>query len=475
MKFIKTKFLINRYQEKFSRSNRVYPENWGLSLREDGSLTIGKYTLVDIADTYGTPLHIINLPRLTKTGNKFLSQIARSYPGKTSVHFAFKSNSVPAVVKTIKLAGLKAEVMTDYELDLALHLGYAGAQIIVNGPYKSKPFLEKCLQQNVRFVVVDALSELEDLNHQCEEMNRTADILLRINPDYTPHGMNSGTATGNRKACAFGLDLKSGEADRALDRLHYLKFINFCGFHMHIGTGIRDPRDYARAIKKLFPLFRRTMGRGLQIKCLDVGGGFASFTTREFTTTELLLQQGLKYLPKQMNQDDKISFYDFGRVISEAVLDFFPASACPELIFEPGRCIVSPNQFLVLTVHSVKNRPAAGCWIVTDGGLGTSTLPTYYEYHEVFLCNEADRPHNGRATIIGPCCFAADIVYRNKSMPQVFPGEKIVIMDTGAYFTALESSFGFPRPAIAAVSPEKHFLIRRREDFEEMIRRDQFK
>ena len=444
MNFIKTEFGIKKRNAKSLKGNNLSPGNWGLSVGADGSLTIGKYHVVDIANVYGTPLHIINLPRLIETGNNFVCQIARSHPGKTSVYFALKSNSVPAVVKTIKLAGLEAEVMTDYELDLALSLGYPSEQIIVNGPCKTRSFLEKCLQKKVRLIVVDALSELDELNYLCEKMSRKVNILLRINPDYTPRGMNSGTATGNRKACAFGLDLKSGEADQALDRLQYLKFINFCGFHMHIGTGIRDPKDYARAIKKLFPLFRRTLGQGLKIRCLDVGGGYASFTTREFTTMELLLQQGLKYMPIRINQNDTKSFYDFGKVISETVFDFFPESDCPELIFEPGRCIVSPNQLLVLTVHRVKKRSGVGSWLITDGGLGTSTLPTYYEYHEVFLCDEVNRNQNGRATIIGPCCFAADIVYRNKSMPQVSPGEKIAIMDTGAYLQHLSHPSDFP-------------------------------
>ena len=177
-------------------------------------------------------------------------------------------------------------------------------------------------------------------------------------------------------------------------------------------------------------------------------------------------------MPAGINKKDKIEFSDFAREISKTILEYFPVTNCPELIFEPGRCIVSPNQFLILTVHRVKERNGVGRWLITDGGLGTSTLPTYYEYHEVLLCDEVGREPSGPATIIGPCCFAADTVYRHKLMPLVSAGEKIAIMDTGAYFTALESSFGFPRPAIASVDLETHELIRHREGFEEMTGRD---
>jgi diaminopimelate decarboxylase len=57
-------------------------------------------------------------------------------------------------------------------------------------------------------------------------------------------------------------------------------------------------------------------------------------------------------------------------------------------------------------------------------------------------------------------------------MPDVREGEIIAIMDSGAYFTALESSFGFPRPAIVAINGATCRLIRSRETFEDMIARD---
>lgn len=75
-------------------------------------------------------------------------------------------------------------------------------------------------------------------------------------------------------------------------------------------------------------------------------------------------------------------------------------------------------------------------------------------------------------TIVGPVCFASDIVYRNIPMPEVRPGEVVAVMDSGAYFIAQESSFGFPRPAVVAVSGGRPRLVRRRETFEDLTARD---
>ncbi|MBF8248058.1 MAG: hypothetical protein HW374_858, partial [Bacteroidetes bacterium] len=305
-----------------------------------------------------------------------------------------------------------------------------------------------------------------------ESEGRKVNILLRVNPDYVPREMNQGSATGSRKGCAFGLDLKGGEVEGALQLLRKQQHISFQGFHFHIGTGIRHSRDYSNALRCLPILIREARSAGFRIQVFDVGGGFASMSTKEFTTSEMLLYQWLGKLPSRPVIDRAATFRDFTREISNTLMSYFSLDELPELIYEPGRCIATPNQLLLLTVHHIKERYGVGKWLITDGGLGTVTMPTYYEYHEVFLCNDAHRPRTEKVTIIGPACFAGDVVYRNKWMPEVRPSEVLAVMDTGAYFTALESSFGFPRPAIVFVHDGESRLVRSRETFEEMIQRD---
>lgn len=449
------------------------PAHWDLRATPAGELTVGSVGVLSLAQEYGTPLHVIDEKRLLTTARNFRAAVESAYaPSKTRVHFAFKCNSVPAVVRAVQSAGLHAEVMTEYELELALRLGFAGEQIIVNGPCKTEDFLRKSIQSNARLIIVDSLQELQSLMSVAHHLNRTVDILLRVNPDFVPKRMNRGTATGSRKGSAFGLDLKGGEVATALHHLRDSRATVFRGFHFHIGTGIQDPLDYARALKCLSLLTTETRRTGFRIEVLDVGGGFASATTRELTTAELLTYHAFGKLPKPHHHGRTGTFMEFAEVIARAVLDHFPGSALPDLIFEPGRCITSSNQFLLLTVHRVKERKGVGKWLIADGGLSTVTTPTYYEYHEILLCNDVTRPRTEMVTIIGPACFAGDIIYRNKLMPKVTPGEVIAIMDSGAYFTALESSFGFPRPAIVTVSGSSHRLVRTRETFENMTARD---
>ena len=89
------------------------------------------------------------------------------------MHYAFKCNPVPGIIKIIKNTGIKAEVMSEYELILALKLGYSGHDIIVNGPYKTDRLITACLENNIRFINVDSLFELEKIESLCTDLNRS--------------------------------------------------------------------------------------------------------------------------------------------------------------------------------------------------------------------------------------------------------------------------------------------------------------
>jgi len=455
-------------------SHVAHPEWWGLHALPGGELALGNHGLCGLARKYGTPVHILNERKLMEDASAFLREAAASYPGRVSVSYAMKCNSVPAVVDAVLHAGLSLEVMTPFELALALKLGCPADHIVVNGPCKTEEFLAACVGAGVRFIIVDAIEELRILDRIARMRGAVADILLRVNPDFTPRGVSAGSATASRKGCAFGLDLKGGEVTRAFALLGGLTGTRFRGFHLHIGTGIRYAADYARALRCLVSLDRTARDAGFGIDVLDVGGGFPAQNTWEMAAGEMLLYQAFGRLAHEGRQKRCSPRAEYFASLSRSLTEYFAGRPLPEILFEPGRCIASAAQFLLLTIHRVKDRAGAGRWLIADGGLSTVTLPTFYEYHEILLCNDVFRPERSRATIVGPACFAGDVIYRNRRMPAVRPGEVIAVMDSGAYFTALESSFGFPRPPVVAVNGATCKLVRTRETFDEMLGRDLF-
>lgn len=447
------------------------PSAWGLRILADGRLAMEDVDLHAVAEHHGTPLHVLNIPRLRATAAAALQSVGEHCGSSARVHYAMKANNMPAIVAAMREAGLSVEVMTHFELRLALHAGYRGEEIIVNGPCKTEAFLHACCEHGVRLLVVDSLGELERLARIAATRECRVPLLLRINPDFTPRHMNRGTATASRTGSPFGLDLRGGEVREALRIVRKHPQLRFLGLHLHIGTGLRHADEHGRALRSLRALVREIAAMGFAVDVLDVGGGFGIPTSREFTSLEMLRAQATGRLPQHHPAKAAPNFDAFVAGVQQGVNALF-GDAAPELIFEPGRSLVSDAQLLLLRVEYVKHRPGVGTWLITDGGLGTVTLPTWYEYHEVFPCAQVRRPVQGPVTITGPGCFAADVVYRNKRMPAIREGELLAVMDSGAYFLALESGFGHPRPAVAGVEGGTVRLLRRRETFEDMTARD---
>jgi diaminopimelate decarboxylase len=241
-----------------------------------------------------------------------------------------------------------------------------------------------------------------------------------------------------------------------------------------VGTGIRRARDYERPLAIALKYAARARRLGLEPKVLDIGGGFGVPTSRELDTVEFLAYQAVGRLPQPPDPHRFPPIEEFAAAVATTVSRECERHGIdlPRLVVEPGRSVVSGAGVLLLTVGAVKPRDGVGTWVITDGAAGTVAFPLFYEYHEVFLCRAPAAPRTERYSIVGPVCFSADWIYRNKRMPPIEPGDVIAVCDAGAYFTVQESNFGFPRPAIVAVGNGRARTLRRRETFDDMVARD---
>jgi diaminopimelate decarboxylase len=241
-----------------------------------------------------------------------------------------------------------------------------------------------------------------------------------------------------------------------------------------VGTGIQRAKDYVRPLEIAVRYSERALRLGLEPSILDIGGGFGVPTSRELDTVEFLAYQATGRLPTAPDPTRFPPIEDFATAVSTTI-----ERECgrfgirlPRLIIEPGRSVVSGAGVLLLTVGALKHRDGVGTWVITDGAAGTVAFPLFYEYHEVFLCRAPHADRTERYSLVGPVCFSADWIYRNKRMPPIKPGDVLAVCDAGAYFTVQESNFGYLRPAIVAVRDGQTRLLRRRESFEDMVARD---
>jgi len=445
---------------------------WGVDLDEKGVLAIGGVSTEDLADQFGTPLHVVNCDRLQTQASEFLRAFKQRYPGHVEAFFAAKCNSVCGVLQALKHVGFGAEVFTPFELRLARLAQMAGQEIIVNGAGKTRDFLAACVAADVKLVVADSLQEITLLHDIARTSSRCVDVLLRVNLGFVPRDVNPGAATAGKKSM-FGMEVN--ELSKAAEFCRNNQFVRFCGLHMHIGSNIRRAEDYRRACTRLCEVACRLYDTtGVSSRYLDVGGGFGTPMVREYSALEFILYHGLGRLPGCAAPEDTSTIEDFAQAVSVPIVNAYRARnwPLPTILVEPGRCLVSPNQLLLLRVLARKKKPAHRDYVVTNGGQITVNFPTFHEYHAILACKNPFGSASTPMNVVGAGCYAADFVCRNVPMPEVAEGDLLAVMDSGAYFLSFEGNFGFPRAGVVAVIDGKPVVLRSLESYTDMLARE---
>jgi diaminopimelate decarboxylase len=123
-----------------------------------------------------------------------------------------------------------------------------------------------------------------------------------------------------------------------------------------------------------------------------------------------------------------------------------------------------------LTVKALKKRSPTTA--ILDGGKMTITIPTGFEYHEVFVANKMLMKPQNFYRLAGRACTPSDIIYSLVKLPILEPDDVIAIMDAGAYFTSFANTFAYPRPSVLLADNGSVSILRDRECFDDLTLRD---
>ena len=423
--------------------------------------------LKGLADKYGTPLYIIKKEEIEKNAISIQDQFIEAGLN-VKVFFSYKSNPVPSVLSVLKNAGVGAEVVSEYEFWLAESIGVKYEDMIVNGAYKSDDLLSKAIISGVGLINIESLEELNRAKYFANEHGKTANIGFRINPNLKSSIYNFTTATGSAQSC-FGFLKDSAEFEESVKIASADKFLNFCGLHFHLGTGMKKIHPYISALKTLFKAWDMLTTYGLNPKILDIGGGFNISSLKilnayDYFSLTMLKASFKPKLPK-MNLIEEVSLY-----LSESLKEYCREhnSPIPIIYLEPGRALTSSSQILILKVTRLSHRGKLN-YAFCDGGAMSISMLLASEYHYINVLKTNNSTKDIKYNIIGNMPSPHDIVAINRKLPELRTGDYIVVMDVGAYFVALGNNFAGPRPAIVMTENEGIRLIRRRETFDDML------
>jgi diaminopimelate decarboxylase len=443
----------------------VAPHVWPITAAVDdhGHLTIGGIDAVDLAETFGTPLYVIDEATFRDSARRYREALARHYPGPSAVHYAGKALLNSAVARLATDEGLGLDVVSGGELFVAIRAGVPADQIHFHGNAKTRSELEDAVTARVGNITIDNLDELELLasitaDHTWESKLAGQSIALRLAPGVSAN-THAHIQTGQRGS-KFGLPLEL--LDAAVERIIAARGLRLTGLHVHLGSQIVDAEPYGAAIGVLLSAAARLRDRyGLTIQELSPGGGL-----------------GAAYLPDDAVPDIDGLVARVARTLVAGSID--RGLPLPTLVLEPGRSIIARAGVALYRVLATKRIPDAGVgradrFVHVDGGMGDNIRPALYgaRYMGV-VANKVTEPAGAIVHVSGRYCESSDVIMRDVAMPDgVGPGDLVAVAAAGAYTLSMANNYNLTlRPAVVMVREGRARLAQRRETHADLVARD---
>ncbi len=427
-------------------------------INDRSHLEIGGCDTVELAQTFGTPLYVVDEMCIRDNCRRYVRAFADRYPGESVVTYAGKAFLVQAMARLIEEEGLLLDVASGGEMYTALSAGFPGERLLFHGNYKSDDEIQMGLKAGVGRWVVDNFFELRRLDAAARALGRVQPVLLRVTPGIDPH-THRRIRTGQEDT-KFGVNIAGGAALEAVREAMSLPNIKVLGIHCHIGSQLLDSKSHEEAIE-VMAMFLATIRNetGQAMEELNIGGGL-----------------GVRYLEDQTPP----TYEEFAQTVC-SVLERELARhdlAPPRLLQEPGRSLVAEAGTTLYTLGPIKQvalpaAPGVRYYVSVDGGMSDNPRPQLYDsVYSALVANRAGQPRDRVVTVAGKHC-ETDLLIHDINLGDTDIGDILAVQTTGAYNHAMASNYNrFRRPAVVFVQNGEADIVYERETHDDVIKQD---
>jgi len=420
---------------------------------KNGTLYFDGCNTLELAEKYGTPLYVMSETAIVEKCKEIRNSFLQKYK-KTRAAYAAKAFLTLTMCKIIEREGLCIDVVSGGELYTAIKANFSPEKIEFNGNNKTKDEIKLAVDYNIGRIIVDGLDELSLIESVCKEKGKKMNILYRITPGVKSDSHDY-IVTG-KKDSKFGIPLDDEIIFPAIEQAIKSEYVNFMGFHYHVGSQLHDNASHLKALETSLKLIKDTKDKYDYVTPeINIGGGF-----------------GIKYT----DADDKKSYSYFLDPMMERIEEFSRDLNIerPEVVIEPGRSIVGEAGITLYTVGTIKNIPGIRKYVSVDGGMTDNIRPALYQAkYEGVAANKADEPKTDIVTICGKCCESGDVLIRDAEVAPLKRGDIFAIFSTGAYGYTMASNYNKnPFPATVLVKDGESRIIVKRQNYDDLIRNE---
>ena len=436
-----------------NRDDRMICDN--LSVRADGQLLFAGQDTAALAETYGTPLYLMDEDRIRERCRTYLNAVRDAFDGNAHVLYASKAACFKRIYDIMRDEGMAVGVVSPGEIATAKRAAFPMEHVYFHSNHKSDADIAYAVEQGVGYFIIDNTEELLALEHIAAQRGIQQSILLRLTPGIDPHTYEA-VATGKVDS-KFGFAIETGQADAITKLALAQPHLTLRGFHAHVGSQVFDADVFiqtAECMLNYIAYARDTFG--YTAEQLDLGGGY-----------------GVRYLPNDPTVDIAASIAEIGAYVKtqSAALGI----PMPHILFEPGRSIVADAGLTLYTVSSLKCIPGYKNYVAVDGGMTDNPRFALYEApYTVLAAGKLNEPTDLECAVVGRCCESGDVIQEHVMMPSsIQRGDLVACLTTGAYNYSMASNYNrVPRPPVVMLRAGQSYVAVRRETLDDITALD---
>jgi diaminopimelate decarboxylase len=365
-------------------------------------LPFTKEQIEKITETYPTPFHIYDEKAMMAYARYFNESFSWNEGFKE--YYAIKAAPNPYLMKLLRKEKFGIDCSSMAELVLAERLGMRGEEIMFTSNDTPAYEFQKAME-------LGAIINLDDIKH-IDYLEQHAGIPELVCFRYNPGALKEGNIIiGNPEDSKYGFT-----RDQLFEGYKRLKAkgVKRFGIHTMVASNELDANYFVETADIIFDTIV-DLARELDIRFefANLGGGIGIPYKNEHKPVDLkVVSEGIK---------DRYEKY----IVANGLAPL-------KIFFESGRAITGPYGYLISEVLHIKEtyKKYAGL----DACMANLMRPALYgAYHHITVLGKENGPCNTIYDVTGSLCENNDKFAVNRLLPEVNPGDLIVIHDTGAH------------------------------------------
>ena len=424
-------------------------------VNEIGNLSIGGVDTVELVKEFKTPLYVMDQELIETTIDK-MKEAFKSTRFNTRIAYAGKAFLSTGMIKLVESKGLDLDVVSGGELYTAHKAGFPMNKVHLHGNNKLVNEIEMAVEFGIDTIVVDNEDEIDKIERICREKGKKQAVLVRIDPGIEAHTHHYIKTSG--LTSKFGISLFQDNLFDIIKRLNDSEWIEFKGFHTHIGSQIFQSAFFIFALDEIFKYLDKLKKElGIVVHTVNMGGGFGVYYKEgdDPKPIEEVLSEIITYT-EAMEIKYQIGF--------------------KELCIEPGRSIVGNAGTTLYEVGGIKETVGGKTYVFIDGGMSDNIRTALYQAeYEAGVVNKLNDTDVREITLAGKLCESGDIIIEKGKLPKATEiGDIVAVTTTGAYCYTMSSNYNrMMRPAVVFVKDGKAKVAVKRETLDDLIRNDE--